>query len=275
MYKYLFLRLIYLYDKIVRIMNSIDNKEIEKLWQMVYNLSIHMLHNKIDAEEATQSIFEKVIKNFSSFKSESKLSTWVYSIAYNYLLDMIKSQKRESIKLTNFEKDINFYKPYNNELNLNPIDEKIYIEEIKVGCTLALLQCLTPENRFIFILGNIFNINQGEAASICNLNYSTYRKRLSRSREKITNFMKSNCGLINPWAKCQCSKRILVAIEKGRLNRDKLLYQTDNVKIKSLINEMNSIDEIAKVYRDNPFFTPNKGISLIKEKFQIIKEIKL
>ncbi|MCX8129716.1 MAG: helix-turn-helix domain-containing protein [Clostridia bacterium] len=46
---------------------------------MVYNLSIRMLWNPTDAEDATQEILIKVITNLSKFQGYSKFSTWVYT----------------------------------------------------------------------------------------------------------------------------------------------------------------------------------------------------
>lgn len=256
-------------------MESITNQELLNLWNMVFNLSVHMLHNKFDAEEATQSIFEKIIEQKSTFRNESKLSTWVYRISYNYLIDLLRKRKESGLTFDILERDVNNFKPYENELKLSETEEKIYVEEIKIGCTLAMLQCLDPESRFIYILGNIFNVSQKDAADICRIEYANYRKQLSRIKEKIKNFMKNNCGLINPDAECKCRKRILIATNRGRVNPEKLLYQTQNRRIKELITEMNEIDEISKIYKNNPFWDNTENISCLKDKYKILQEIML
>ena len=253
---------------------EVDKNEIIKLWNMVFNLAVQMLHNEEDAIDATQSIFEIVLGKIESFRRESKLSTWIYRISYNYIIDEIRYRKKEKITFGIFENDITDFKEYENELNLSHEEEKIYIEEIKIGCTKALLQCLEPENRFIFILGTIFSFPQREAAEICNISYDNYRMRLSRSKYKIQNFMSENCGLVNPSAKCKCSKRLLIAKERGRINLEKSLYRTDNRMIKCFLSEINEIDEIARIYQDNPFLEiSNDDISCKIQKLGIIQEI--
>lgn len=255
-------------------MENISNKEFTQLWNTVYNLSLQMLHNELDAEEATQSIFEKVLKNLSSFKNHSKLSTWIYRISYNFLIDEKRKKKTQEISFDLFENDVTNFESYNNELGLSINEEKIYIEEIKVGCTLAILQCLSPQNRFIYIIATIFNFPGTEAAEICNMDYDSYRKRVSRIKEKIKCFMEKNCGLINPHAECKCRKRILIAIERGRINHERMLYQNDNHLIKNYISEMNEIDEIARIYRNNPFIERSDSeISRIIDKFSVLREI--
>lgn len=57
----------------------------------VFNLSLRMLGNVFDAEDATQEILLKAMTNLSSFKQYSRFSTWVYRIAINYLINNQKS----------------------------------------------------------------------------------------------------------------------------------------------------------------------------------------
>ncbi len=241
---------------------------------MVLNLAIQMLNNEEDAKDAAQSIFEIVSEKIETFRNESKLSTWIYRISYNYLIDEIRYRNSEKITFELFENEITQFKEYENEYNLTQEEEKIYIEEIKIGCTKALLQCLNPEDRFIFILGTIFNFPQKDASEICNISYDNYRTRLSRSRNKIKNFMSNNCGLVNPDAKCKCSKRILIAKERGRINFEKSLYKTNSNRINKYIIEMNDIDEISRIYQDNPFLEINNDdISCKIQNLGIVQEI--
>ena len=107
-----------------------------------------------------------------------------------------------------FENDVKYFEPYNDELNLTDDEIKIYVEQVKVGCTKAMLQCLDDADRFIYILGKLFEFSSKDGAEICGLTETAYRKRLSRAVNKIKNFMNLNCGLINPNVICRCSKRI-------------------------------------------------------------------
>ena len=55
-----------------------------------------------EAEDVAQTVFEKVNTNLSTFKGESKVSTWVFKIATNAALDRLKSP---SYKLIPFGPD--------------------------------------------------------------------------------------------------------------------------------------------------------------------------
>ncbi len=53
---------------------------------------IHDLHT---AEDIFQETFIRVVRKISDFKPNSKLSTWIFTIARNLCLDYIKSKKRK------------------------------------------------------------------------------------------------------------------------------------------------------------------------------------
>ena len=126
-------------------------------------------------------------------------------------------------------------------------------------------------NRFIYILGNIFNFKSKLAAEICRLNDDAYRKKLSRSREKIKNFMTENCGLINTKAFCQCKKRLKMANDRGYLDPEKMIYKNTDKNIKCYLKEMNKIDAIAKIFHDNPYFEKKELImDVFQSKFEIL-----
>ncbi len=46
------------------------------------------------AKDATQDIFMKIFLNLGQFGAQSKFSTWVYSITYNYCIDLIRKKKK-------------------------------------------------------------------------------------------------------------------------------------------------------------------------------------
>lgn len=71
-------------------------KIIAEQWQdMVYNTILGIVQQETEAEDLTQDVFIKVFENISSFKGESKFSTWLYRIAVTKSLDYLRSKKRK------------------------------------------------------------------------------------------------------------------------------------------------------------------------------------
>lgn len=62
---------------------------------MVYNLALHYLQHKEDAQEITQDVFVTVYQSLATFKEESAISTWIYRITINKCLDFIKAKRRK------------------------------------------------------------------------------------------------------------------------------------------------------------------------------------
>jgi len=60
----------------------------------VYSKAISLLKDEAMAEDAVQEIFLKIFLNLSKFTFRSKFSTWVYSITYNYCIDLLRKQKK-------------------------------------------------------------------------------------------------------------------------------------------------------------------------------------
>ena len=113
----------------------------------VYALAVRMLWNRHDAEDATQEILIRVVTRLSQFDFRSRLKTWVYRIAVNYLLDVKKSAvERMNLTFARFADDL-----VEGLSDDGPADgeRSVLIEEVKIGCTLAMLQCLDRPHRAV------------------------------------------------------------------------------------------------------------------------------
>lgn len=60
---------------------------------MVYSLCVQYLRHTQDAEDAAQRVFVKVYKKLPSYRGDAQVKTWIYRIAINQCLDIIRSQK--------------------------------------------------------------------------------------------------------------------------------------------------------------------------------------
>ena len=76
-----------------------DESAFKKLvdeWQdMVYNTALGIVQNADDADDITQEVFIQVYQSVSSFKGESKISTWLYRITVSKALDHEKKKRRK------------------------------------------------------------------------------------------------------------------------------------------------------------------------------------
>ena len=162
-----------------------------------------------DAEDASQEILIKVMTHLSSFRKESSFTAWVFRIAVNHLRDYKKSMfAKHPLSFEFYGADIMSGKEQDVPDLTQGVDASLLAEELKFSCTNVMLQCLDAESRCIFILeGTMFKVDSKVAGEILDITPETYRKRLSRIRQKMAEFLGADRGLsgTGPW---NCANRV-------------------------------------------------------------------
>lgn len=71
---------------------------------MVYRRALVLLGDPAEAEDATQEVFVRVLKNAGQFRKESSVSTWLYRITTNYCFNLLRNrQKRDRLLQSHHE----------------------------------------------------------------------------------------------------------------------------------------------------------------------------
>ncbi|MGJ5820451.1 RNA polymerase sigma factor [Paludibaculum fermentans] len=184
----------------------------------IYGLSLRMLCNREDAEDATQEILVRIITRLSQFDFRSKLKTWAYRVAVNYILDVRKSTvERLHLSFESFAEDLS------GALNLaapSDAEQSLLLEEVKVGCTLGMLQCLDRPHRLAYVLGEILELPGSDAAEALDIAPALFRKHLQHAREAILQFTRRYCGLASDDAPCTCNRQLPAALRAGKVRAD-------------------------------------------------------
>ena len=184
----------------------------------IYGLALRMLWNREDAEDATQEILVRVVTRLSQFDFRSRLKTWVYRVAVNYILDVKKSPvERFHLTFDQFAEDL---AEGLSAKGPTATERSLLIEEVKVGCTLGMLQCLDRPHRLAYVLGELLDLPGPEAADALEITPDVFRKRLQHARGAILSFTRSYCGLASDTAACACNRRVQAAVRAGRLRAD-------------------------------------------------------
>lgn len=80
---------------------------VDRYSPQLYPIIRRIAYNHDDTDDILQNVFVKVWKNVSKFRGESKLSTWLYSIATNEALSFIRQEKRDQkVPLANDDYDL-------------------------------------------------------------------------------------------------------------------------------------------------------------------------
>ena len=161
---------------------------VEKYQDKVYYTVLNILHNANEAEDTAQETFIQVYKSINNFKEDSRLSTWIYTIAVRKALEKIRKQKnRKRIFsiipwwMPSEEKSID-------AVNLNPgINNE---NKEKAAIIFKAISELPNNQRIAFTLIRVEGIKHEEASEIMRLSIKAIESLLSRARENLKNKLK-------------------------------------------------------------------------------------
>jgi len=71
---------------------------VEQHSRVIFRLAFRMTGNEQDAEDVVQETFLRAYKRISDYEARASFSTWLYRIASNYALDLIRSRRRHEEK---------------------------------------------------------------------------------------------------------------------------------------------------------------------------------
>jgi RNA polymerase sigma-70 factor, ECF subfamily len=151
----------------------------------IYRLGLRMLGSPQDAEDVLQNTFMNALIHLSTFEGRSSIATWLYRIATNEALMMIRKRKPE-VSLEQEPEDgeaesIEDLKPavFADWSGL-PEDELLSSEGKSILDT--TIQSLPETLRIVFILRDIEGLSIKETADTLNLTETNVKTRLLRAR---------------------------------------------------------------------------------------------
>ena len=150
----------------------------------VYTLCFRMCGNSEDAEEAAQDTFLALWRGIDRFRQESSLSTWIYRLASNACIDLLRRRKKQGSSLSLDDE----------ELFLDAVDPAPRPQDaVEHREAQKLLQeglsALPEEYRKVLILREIEGLSYTEIAESASLELGTVKSRISRGRVLLRNFL--------------------------------------------------------------------------------------
>jgi RNA polymerase sigma factor (sigma-70 family) len=246
---------------------------ILKIQDKIYGLALRMLFNPLDAEDATQEILLKIITHLGTFKGESSFTTWMYKVAANHLLTLRKRRAElEALSFDDYQEMLDMKSAGGWEEAKSDVLQHLFVDEIRMTCLQGLLLCLDREHRLAFIMAEIFDISTEEGAFILEITPAAFRKRVSRSRQRIQHFLNRNCTLINPDNPCKCEGHVTSFLAAKKLDKDQLVFSNHPCRFKqeeSTLNHLKELDELSRMvflYKHYPdFHSPNTFLEHIRD----------
>ena len=161
----------------------------------LYRLALKMLGNEPDAQDVLQNTFLKAFQHIREFEGRSKLSTWLYRIASNEALMMVRKRRPE----TNFTDTV---QEQDEGQILDPVqftdwcclpEDEFLTSESRAALDRAV-QRLPETLRIVFILRDIEALSIQETSQALGLSETAVKTRLLRARLRLREELSSYFG---------------------------------------------------------------------------------
>ncbi len=229
-------------------------KEFETARPQLKSYILRITASIEDTEDIVQDTFIKASTKIDTFRAESTVRTWIYTIASNIAKDNLRAKKRWPETVTDIcrEKALanpNYFPEIANLIQTSS-QASFEIREHITFCLTCISKSLPLEQQICILLKEIYDFKVSEIVEILQTSEAMVKYYLHISRSKLVDIYEGRCALVNKEGAChQCS-------ELNGIFNPKQNFEVEKNKI-----------EFAKKAND-----PNREY-LLDLRFQIMKEI--
>lgn len=168
----------------VRRIRSGDGGAFETLYRQhatrLYNLASRMVGTRGDADDVLQDIFLLAYRKLASFRGESSLGTWLYRLAMNHCLDVLRNrQTRIGVQTDSLDEPdaAPLASPVPVLAAVSRIDLERAIDELPPACRAA------------FLLHDVEGFGHGEVGAILGISEGTSKSQVHKARMRIRSYL--------------------------------------------------------------------------------------
>ncbi|NIP37999.1 MAG: sigma-70 family RNA polymerase sigma factor [Candidatus Dadabacteria bacterium] len=165
------------------------NEIVNRYGEKIFRLAMRITKNPESAEEVLQNVFVKLIEKLGTFREESKLATWIYTVSSNEAFMYLRGKNKNSSKEISVEE-------FNNNENgssyeglqikydgFGPDDSAINVEQSEI-LDKAIGE-LPEEYRVVFQLRDVEGLSNQQAADVLGLSLPAIKSRILRARNQL------------------------------------------------------------------------------------------
>ena len=161
---------------------------VDRYQNFVFTVAIRIVKIAEEAEEVAQDSFIKAFDSLSTFRGDSKFSTWLYRIVYHKSLDRVKKNNRHRTYEINEEITDDSLDHIENGL-------EFMLSEERTKMIKECIDLLPPEDAAIISLYYFEEQTVKEIAKVTDLTEDNIKIKLYRSRKKLFSLLE---GYIKP-----------------------------------------------------------------------------
>ncbi|MEQ9221345.1 MAG: RNA polymerase sigma factor [Cyclobacteriaceae bacterium] len=167
-------------EEIIRELTKSDNKSLYDLLYRRYHRKVldkcfSFVRDRRLAEELTEDVFSKTYEKLTSFKQQSKFSSWLYAITYNHCIDYLREKKK-----------IN-YPEWNNQNEIPEIIDETepQLSAINYENLLDILELIHPEEKALLMMKYLDDLSIKDISRALRISENAAKMRLKRARTRV------------------------------------------------------------------------------------------
>ena len=169
----------------------------------IFALTLRMCRNPADAEEAAQEAFLAAWQGLAFFRGDSSFSTWLYRLASNACVDLLRRESRHRSaagpSLNDEDVSVDAVAPAPTPHML--AEQAELRRQIEDG-----LAALPEDYRQVLILREIHQRSYDEISEILSLDLGTVKSRINRGRKRLRKFLLESGNFSVPSASKEAEK---------------------------------------------------------------------
>lgn len=159
------------------------SEAIERLFELyaddLYRYTRYTLPDIDDPMDVVQEVFMRAFRAWASFRQDSNAKTWLFHIAKNYMVDILRRKRTERKHKLSYEiNDLS-------EVGV-PLESLIELEE--------LVESLKPDHRQVIILRSIQGMTVDETGEILGWSQAKVKTTLHRAVKELRGLLSEKEG---------------------------------------------------------------------------------
>ncbi len=171
-----------------------DERAFEELIRpytdVTYRLCLRMMGNEQDAADMAQEALVRAWRSLSTYKGQSRFSTWLYRVTSNVCLDELRKRRNDHSESIQEMRKSGFEPVDPQETPEKALDR----QELRRTLESAIAS-LGPEQRAALVLRDVQGLPYEQIAEILGLNLNTVKSRISRSRAALRRVLEQEAEL--------------------------------------------------------------------------------
>ena len=156
----------------------------DQFYERIKKFILASVRDESVADDLVQDTFIRIQENLDSVKDPSKVSSWIFRIAYNLCQDHFRSRKKSSSHEEIHDGLVN--------LQETPLHQQVEQGEMS-RCVQDKLNLLPESLRSVLIFADVMEFRHQEIANILGLSVENVKVRVHRARKKFKKILEEKC----------------------------------------------------------------------------------